>query len=156
MNKNTKTIVWAVAAIAVVALGFAMFSPSGGAQVEVVDSTKLTELAGSGVTVVDVRTPGEFEAGHVPGAINIPVDQMAAQAAALDPAQPVAVYCATGSRSASAVQYLTQAGFKKIYHFDQGMVAWNGDIERGTVAVAPAPVEKATDTPVLYEFYTDW
>lgn len=158
MNKNSKVVVWAVVAIAVVAIGWMMFSPkTGGATVENVDAARMAELAASGVTVLDVRTAGEYEAGHIPGALNIPVDQVAGSLAALDPSQPVAVYCATGSRSVAAVTTLEQAGFTKIYHFNEGMIAWAGDVERGAVAAAPPAADEAPmDSPVLYEFYTDW
>jgi len=154
---NTKVVIWAVVALAIVGVGFMMFSPSdAGAQVENVSADRMSELAQTGTVIIDVRTSGEYEAGHIPTAINMPVDQLSSVASSLDPAVPVAVYCATGSRSAGAVEYLKGAGFKKIYHFNQGMVAWAGDVERGAVAAAPAANEKPLDSPVLYEFYTDW
>lgn len=158
MNKNAKLIVWGVAAVALAALLFLMFKPSGaGAQVENVSPERALELVSSGVQPLDVRTAGEFQAGHLPGAVNMPVDQIQTLAASLDPTQPVLVYCATGSRSTSAVQYLAGAGFTKIYHFDSGMVAWSGDVESGTqVAAVPPVAEEPQSSPVLYEFYTDW
>lgn len=157
MNKNMKLVVWGLVAVVAVALGVMVFSPSGGggAKVENVSSDQLAKLIADGaVRVIDVRTPGEFEAGHVPTAQNIPVDTLSGSVASLDPSKPVAVYCATGSRSASAVDILTQAGFQKIYHLNEGMVAWAGEVERG--AVAAAPVEQTLASPVMYEFYTDW
>lgn len=157
MNKNAKWIMWGVVALVAIGLGVLLFSPSGGGgpQVEVVSADELTKLGADGVRIIDVRTQGEYEAGHIPGAENISVDQLPASLGSLDPNQPVAVYCATGSRSTAAVETLKQAGFKKIYHFDQGMVAWTGDVERGAVAAAPATAE-TLDSPVMYEFYTDW
>lgn len=159
-NGGAPILVWAIVAVAAVALGWLLFSPGGGSGggLQNVDAAKMAELAAGGdVTVLDVRTQGEYEAGHIPGAVNMPVDQLQALASSLDPAAPVAVYCATGSRSASAVQYLEQAGFKTIYHFDQGMVAWTGEVENGAVASAPVAVdEDPLESPVLYEFYTDW
>ena len=157
MNKTTKIIVWAVVAVALVSVALAAFTPkSGGAAVENVNAAKFAELASSGIKVIDVRTQGEYDAGHIPGAVNMPVDQIQTLAASLDPKQPVAVYCATGSRSVSAADYLKQAGFTKIYNFTQGMVAWTGNVDRGAVASAPPAGQKAFDTPVMYEFYTDW
>lgn len=158
MNKNAKYVIWGLVAVAVVALLVLMFRPAGGgAQVENVSADRAAELIASGVKVLDVRTAGEFQAGRLPGAINIPVDQVPAQLASLDPAEPILVYCATGSRSASTVDYLTQAGFAKIYHYDQGMVTWAGEVERGTAVAAAEPVVEAPqDSPVLYEFFTDW
>ncbi|MDO8945519.1 MAG: rhodanese-like domain-containing protein, partial [Desulfobacterales bacterium] len=157
MNKNMKVVVWGLVAVVTVALGVMIFSPSGGggAKVENVSADQLDKLiAEGGVRVIDVRTPGEFDAGHVPTAQNIPVDQLSGSVASLDPSKPVAVYCATGSRSVSAVDILTAAGFQKVYHMSEGMIVWTGEVERG--AVAAAPVEQTLETPVMYEFYTDW
>lgn len=155
---NTRVIIWAVAAVAILGVGFMMFSPSdSGAQVENVSADRMSELAQTGTVIIDVRTLGEYEAGHIPGAVNMPVDQLSSAASSLDPAVPVAVYCATGSRSVAAVEYFEGAGFEKVYHFNQGMVAWAGDVERGAVAAAaPSADETPLDSPVLYEFYTDW
>lgn len=158
-NKNKNVyVIWGVAAIALIGLLFLMFRPAdSGATVENVSAEKAAELVTSGVQALDVRTAGEFQAGHLPGAVNMPVDQLETLATSLDPTKPVVVYCATGSRSVSAVGYLESAGFTKIYHMNEGMIAWTGSVERGNaVAVAP-PVEPETlATPVMYEFYTDW
>ena len=65
--------------------------------------------------LVDVRTPEEYAAGHLPGALNIDVlaDAFLDQArAALDPARPVMLYCRTGKRSADASARLARAGFQ--------------------------------------------
>jgi phage shock protein E len=68
----------------------------------------------AGATVVDVRSHGEFRAGHFPGAINIPVDQISAQLKKLgDPEKPVILYCHSGIRSGSAMHIVKRAGFKK-------------------------------------------
>jgi len=70
-----------------------------------------------GTAVIDVRTPGEFQMGHVRGAINIPLDevpQRVAEIAAL-PA-PRVLYCRSGNRSGIAVQMLKQAGLTDLYN----------------------------------------
>lgn len=154
---NQKVILWIIGAVVLVGLGTLLFTPKGGAGVVNVGDAKMQELVAQGVRVIDVRTSGEYEAGHIPGAENVPVNEFAQAAATWDLTQPVAVYCATGSRSASAVQTLEQLNFSQIYHLDAGMIAWTGEVERGT-AVAAAPVVPATalDSPMLYEFYTDW
>lgn len=82
----------------------------------VVDGATARKLAAAGVKVVDVRTPAEFAAGHVPGAINIPHDQMGARHAELGPpSTPVLLYCRTGRRTAIAGQALRERGFSGIY-----------------------------------------
>ncbi len=63
--------------------------------------------------LVDVRSPGEFAAGHVAGAINLPLDQLADNVARALPDlhQPLLVYCLSGARSGVAVQWLQQMGY---------------------------------------------
>jgi len=62
--------------------------------------------------VVDVRSAQEFTGGHVSGAINIPVDQIAARLGELgDPEQSLILYCASGMRSNSALKILKKHGF---------------------------------------------
>lgn len=87
------------------------------------------------ITVLDVRTPGEFRQGHLRGARNInyfapDFDQ---EVAGLDPDKPVLIYCRSGVRSASAVSTLEKAGIKKVYNLLGGILAWEG---------ARLPVEK--------------
>ena len=85
-----------------------------------------------GVTVVDVRTPAEFAEGHLPGAVNINVEDPAFPdaIAALDPAADYAVYCRSGNRSRVAVDYMTQAGVTRTVGLEGGIGAWKGDVVR--------------------------
>lgn len=81
-----------------------------------VDGATARKLVESGVKVVDVRTPAEFSSGHVPGAINIPHDQMAARHSEIGPpSTPVLVYCKSGRRTEIAKGTLREKGFSTIY-----------------------------------------
>ena len=77
--------------------------------------------------VVDVREPWEYKQGHVPGAILIPLGQLSKRVSELDAEHPVAVICASGSRSQSAAALLGQKGFKTIYNVVGGTSAWVHD-----------------------------
>ena len=74
--------------------------------------------------VLDVREPWEFNQGHVPGAVLIPLGQLSSRLEELNPEVPVAVICASGNRSQSAAALLGQKGFKTVYNVLGGTGAW--------------------------------
>ena len=75
--------------------------------------------------VVDVRNPGEVAAGMIPGAVSIPVGQLPARLAELDPAKPTVVYCAGGYRSSVAASLLRAHGFTDVSDILGGYGAWD-------------------------------
>lgn len=81
-----------------------------------------------GGLLLDVRTPGEYEAAHIPGAELIPVQELSARAGEIDAYknEPVYVYCRSGNRSRSASQILLDKGFTQVYNLDQGIGSWAG------------------------------
>jgi rhodanese-related sulfurtransferase len=81
---------------------------------------------GTAPRVLDVRTPGEFDAGHVPGAINIPFQQVSRRASELSAARerPLVVYCGHGPRAWIAGAALRRAGFGHISYLKGHMAAW--------------------------------
>ncbi|TQF15109.1 rhodanese-like domain-containing protein [Myxococcus llanfairpwllgwyngyllgogerychwyrndrobwllllantysiliogogogochensis] len=69
----------------------------------------------AGATLVDVRTPEEFAAGHLPGAVNIPVDDLSQRLQELGPPEnPLVIYCRSGGRSARAEKLLKEQGFQQV------------------------------------------
>jgi rhodanese-related sulfurtransferase len=83
----------------------------------VVDGATGKRLADAGAVVLDVRTPAEFAAGHVPGARNIPVDEVERRAAELGPiSTPIVVYCKSGRRSAAAIEALSRLGYSRLWN----------------------------------------
>ena len=76
--------------------------------------------------VVDVRRPLEYAAGHVPGAVNRPLDRLERELAGLDPARPTAVICAGGYRSSAACGLLLRHGFADLRNVVGGTSAWVG------------------------------
>ncbi len=73
--------------------------------------------------MVDVREPGEYVAGHVPGSALMPMGQLASRLGELDRAGPVYVVCASGNRSAAMTDLLRAAGYDA-YSVAGGTSAW--------------------------------
>ena len=78
-----------------------------------------------GATVIDVRTPAEFAAGHIPDAVNIDVESssFADDIAELDQSETYVVYCRTGRRSALAADQMAEAGFSSVKDLG-GLSSW--------------------------------
>jgi glyoxylase-like metal-dependent hydrolase (beta-lactamase superfamily II) len=74
--------------------------------------------------VVDVRRRGEYEGGHVPGAVLAPLSALEQEAARLDPSAPTAVICAGGYRSSAATSLLRRRGFADLSNVVGGTSAW--------------------------------
>lgn len=76
--------------------------------------------------LLDVRTPGEFNEGHIPGAKNIDVeaDTFEALVKQLNPEQPILIYCRTGSRSMTAAKIMQKNKFIRIINLKGGYEAW--------------------------------
>lgn len=93
--------------------------------------------------VLDVRTPEEFAAGHVPGALNLPHDQIASHAGEIGKLREhdVIVYCRSGRRSELALDALHARGFAKLWHLEGDYLAWEAagrPVERAPAPEAPA------------------
>ena len=88
-----------------------------------VDAETARRLVNEGAVLLDVRTPGEFSAGHIDGAVNIPVQELGSRLNELDVASPVVVYCRSGQRSSFAAGTLKNAGFASVSDLGP-MSAW--------------------------------
>lgn len=78
-----------------------------------------------GLQVVDVRNPGEVQAGMIAGAVSIPVGQLPERMGELDPGAPTVVYCAGGYRSSVAASLLRHHGFTDVSDILGGYNAWD-------------------------------
>lgn len=80
------------------------------------------ELVEQGALLVDVRTPLEFSEGHVPGALNIPLEELERRLAELgDGRRAIVLYCRSGRRSADAARRLRARGYQDVH--DLGAMA---------------------------------
>lgn len=78
------------------------------------DNSQLTEVIKDGAFLVDVRTPAEFSAGSVKGAVNIPLDRVPSQLSKFKNKKSIVVFCRSGSRSGQAKRILEQNGFQNV------------------------------------------
>ena len=91
---------------------------------------EFSQLAGRGV-LIDVRNPSEYKRGHIPGSVNMPLNQLKSAAKFIpDLGTPVFVYCANGARAERAVKRLRRAGYRNIKSIG-GVEGYRGEIVRG-------------------------
>lgn len=104
------TLLWITASVAAVLF---ILSRSRGD----VTGPQARALVSAGAALIDVRSPGEFAAGHVDQARNIPVGELAGRLGELGAKeQPVVLYCASGIRSAAAARTLRSNGFQQVHN----------------------------------------
>jgi len=85
--------------------------------------------AGEAMVLLDVRTMSEFRAYHIPGAVHIPIDELALRYSELDAGAPTVVVCEHGVRSAIATHFLRHLGFEGCINMRHGMSDWRGPVE---------------------------
>src|SRR5215510_15095611 len=102
--------------VVVAALAFAA-EAAGPASIEPKALNDRIAWADRSLVVLDVRTSAEYAEGHIPGAINIPHDELGKRVAELGNARDsdVVVYCKTGPRATEAIGVLEKQGFKRVY-----------------------------------------
>ena len=76
----------------------------------------LQEVISKGAVILDVRTKGEYQSGHLRNSINIPVDNLPQNLKKLKKDKPIITCCASGARSASARRFLKSNGFEEVYN----------------------------------------
>ncbi|HEX2054227.1 MAG TPA: rhodanese-like domain-containing protein [Actinomycetota bacterium] len=115
------------------------------------------------VQLVDVREDSEWEAGHIDGAIHIPLGRLSAELDSLDRERPVVTYCRTGPRSERGAQTLKAAGLQADY-LRGGVTAWHRsgrnlvDHDGGPGSVEGMPSEEPVrgSNPELESFQDDF
>jgi rhodanese-related sulfurtransferase/glyoxylase-like metal-dependent hydrolase (beta-lactamase superfamily II) len=109
---------------------------------------QLAELRGlePGLQVIDVREPGETEAGTLVGATEIPLVVLTSSLAAIDPSSDIVLYCASGYRSQIAASVLRAAGYPDVSDLLGGYTAWDG---AGLPVVADGSAPSALAVPAV-------
>ncbi len=105
-----------------------------------IDPRQVDAILREGGVLLDVREPAEWQAGHVAGALHVPLGQLEGRLAALPRDRRVVVICRSGNRSATATSLLVCSGFDAV-NLRGGMQAWSsaglpveyGDAQTGTV-----------------------
>jgi phage shock protein E len=78
--------------------------------------TNYKELMDKGAVIIDVRTPGEFQSGHISGSVNIPLQELSKNLNRIKKDIPLITCCASGMRSASAKSILLSKGYTEVYN----------------------------------------
>ena len=101
---------------------------------------------GKHYTLVDVREPDEFAAGHIEGAVNIPLRELTRHLAELPPntSSPIVVYCHSGKRATHALVILRELGYKHVYNLKGGYEAYQDYLQSHPV---PTPGPTPTFDP---------
>jgi hydroxyacylglutathione hydrolase len=101
------------------------------ATVDQIDAPALTAARDAGdVVIVDVRDDGEWDSGHLEGAIHLPLATLASHLGEIPRGKHIVVHCQAGSRSAIAASLLTASGIPGVINFPGGIAAWTGALVR--------------------------
>jgi len=95
--------------------------------------------------LLDVRQPEEYEAGHIPGAMLIPLGELESRREELEQDKKIITYCRSGHRSMAAAIALCGLGFKDVHHLEGGILNWRYETISGIPEVRPELVTEAAD-----------
>jgi rhodanese-related sulfurtransferase len=98
--------------------------PDGFMNVGKIDAFK--EAVAAGAILIDVRETSEYEAGHIPGAVNVPLRTLTQNLDKIPSDMPVFVYCASGHRAGLALSSLRVLGYDNVKAFSPGWKGWSG------------------------------
>lgn len=137
MNKKNIGIgAFIIAVVAVLAF-------SGGARTQELSGASFMETYQEtlGAVLLDVRTPSEFAAGHLDGALNVDFDNptFTGEVQKLDKEKPYFVYCRSGNRSGQAITIMKNEGFKNISELEGGIVSNQSAVQLVASPVATQP-----------------
>ena len=117
--------------IAVLIVAFLFYSRAQ-ANVPTISSDEAREyLTDSNYQFIDVRTDGEYDSGHIPNSIHIPLHQIQDRMSEIDSLKNknIIAYCRSGARSSKATKILVKAGFD-VLNLSGGVLSWKGDLTK--------------------------
>lgn len=126
------------------------------------------KLSRENIQLIDVRTPEEFNNGHLKGALNYNINatEFESQLSKLDKNKPVLVYCLSGGRSGSAAEIIAGKGFTEVYNMQGGIMKWNAankSLDAGTTNTISTGLSVAdfnklleSDKLVLIDYNAKW
>ncbi len=118
---------WILAGVAVVGaviLGAVFLIGKPNSSSPLISVSQALDKYQAGAFILDVRTSEEWNQGHIPGSVLIPLDLLSGRLSEIPRDRDVVVVCRTGARSAQGLQILQQAGFTLVSSMTGGMVAW--------------------------------
>ena len=99
-----------------------MSEPGQTPEVDVAEAVRA--VTDEGAVLLDIREPDEWGRFRIPGAVHIPMGELAQRAAELDPLRPIVVYCKSGQRSLFSTDELLDLGFANVASLSGGLLAW--------------------------------
>jgi rhodanese-related sulfurtransferase len=101
-------------------------------EVEIKPEELYRQLGEGGVTVLDVREPEEYQDGHIPGAVLVPLRTLQVKLPSIPRERSLVTVCRSGRRSAAAAAELKAAGVEGVRSLAGGMATWHYEVERGS------------------------
>lgn len=101
--------------------------------IQLLDPTQFEQaITKNKVTIIDVRTPSEYQSGYIKGAqnINVQSNDFKSRIENFDKTKPIYIYCRSGARSSNAARIMEAIGFTKIYDLDGGILSWKGVLNK--------------------------
>ena len=133
-RKKQNQVIGLVLALVLLVIGSVVVLPKlhlgGGSGTDLLTENREVSVAGAyelyqeGIYTLDVRTVEEYEAGHIPGSVLIPLDELARRSGELPVGEPILIYCRSGNRSLDALNMLAGAGFMNLSSMDGGFNDW--------------------------------
>jgi rhodanese-related sulfurtransferase len=99
-----------------------MSEPGETPEIDVAEAARA--LKDNGAVLLDIREPKEWERYRIPGAVHIPMGDLAQRAGELDRSKPIVVYCRSGQRSLYSTDELLSLGFRDVASLNGGIIAW--------------------------------